>query len=321
MSGSRPRIFALAFAPLTLLAQCEPSCAPTDPGPGPTTVVVPTTVAATPPRNESEWVVLDGDPRAYPNVSSDGRRLVTFEGVVDTVSGHLLRAHPDPFSIPWRISPSGAAVLYQDGIGRDTWHSVFVGTGVSTPVDDWCGLGEVNGWEGLVAVRPPFNAIDPCLLHSDRQIPFVGLSVEGRYGVRTFFLGRPDLVEVRDMSTDAVVTQYEDDDWRPAGVPGVSDEGHLMVRNERTRQLGILPPGSRSVANIVLMTSSLEGVDLITADGSGVIGWSPNTLSDPDIVLVDSSSTTVIGRRSNTQYGGCPRLSYGGRVVSVSYQC
>lgn len=229
-------------------------------------------------------MVLDGNPRAFPSVSSDGRRLVTVEGVIDTVNGRLLRVHPDLSSIPRRISPSGAAVLYQDGIGEDTWHSVFVDTGVSTPVSDWCDLGEVDGWEGLVAVMPPFIAIDPCLLHSDRQIPFVGLSAQGRYGVRTFFLDRPDLVEVRDMTTDAIVTQYEDPDWRPAAAQSVSDQGHLLVRNERTRLLGILPPGSRSVADVVSMSASPETVELISADGSGVIGWSANPPSDPNIV-------------------------------------
>jgi hypothetical protein len=250
-------------------------------------------------------------------VSSDGRRLVTIEGVIDTVSGRLLRAHHDPSWIPRRISPSGAALLYQDGIGGDTWHSVHVDTGVSTLVTDWCNLGEVNGWESLVAIMPWSNAIDPCLLHSDRQIPFVGLSAEGRYGVRTLFLDRPDLVEVRDMTTDALITRYEDADWR--GVLSVSDQGHLLVRNERTRQLGILPPGSRSVADVVLMSTSLENVELITADGSGVIGWSGTTPSA--IVYVDSSSTTVIGTSPYRQQWLCPRLSAGGRVVSVSSPC
>lgn len=319
-SPRRPKFLALALAPLAFLAQCAPSCGPAVPGPAaPTTTVVSTT---TTPPNDTGWGLLEGDPRAHPNLSTDGTRLITIDGVIDTASGELLRAHPDPSAIPWRISPSGAAVLYQDGIGEDTWRSVFVDTGVATPVVDWCQLGVVEGWDGLVAVQPPYNSIDPCLVETGWRIPFFALSRDGRFGMRTLFLDRPHLVQVRDLSTDTVISQYEDGDWRPAGLLGISDEGHIVVQHQTNRQVGILPPGSTSITDIVVMAAPMENVQLITTDGSGIIGWRSGSASDPEIVLIDAASTTLVARSPATNWAHCPaRLSAGGRIVSISYVC
>ena len=235
----------------------------------------------------------DGTVAAVPTASDTGG-LASSISLVDTDTRQVIATlDVDGFGAPFRLSPDGTELIYDTQPSFEDPHSFHVwnvSTGLVTSLGaDPCTHSFGPEWDGLASLLYPRESQSPAICALDGAAGDIEIdpssrsnrtSRNGRYLVEQFEGFGSRQVALTDVTTGDVV-RIDVGLWRLplSRARFVSDNGDVLLYDRSSSELGMLPAGATSIADLTVLPESplepnirrhnLEGA-VISEDGSTV---------------------------------------------------